>query len=180
MLSPKQIHDIRRLPKLIENGLRNKSSLKDALRVSKRLARQVSTPERHAMRKSPKIVFNNVGGDGNCFFYAIYGALLAKNKDFPYLQYLSNCGHGEIDVSEPKRFAASMREVIAKAFNSKLSEKINEFTNQVALFFYEMGEDEANAYTCIPLNKTELGFERYKMENSGMLLIHRVGLYSHF
>lgn len=107
-----------------------------------------------------RVVSNDVPGDGNCFFYALFRAL--ENKDFPYLDQLRECFG--VDTTSERAFAGNMRRLIANAFDSFMSPEINAFADQSARVYYAVysgSDNDANALTCIP-SQRGLSFDAYK------------------
>lgn len=108
-----------------------------------------------------RVVSNDVPGDGNCFFYALFRAL--AHKDFPYLDQLRECFG--IDTTSERVFAASMRRLIANAFDGFMAPEINNRADQSAMVYYQAvyssSENDANAMTCIPTQRG-LTFDAYK------------------
>lgn len=108
-----------------------------------------------------RVVSNDVPGDGNCFFYALFRAL--AHKDFPYLDQLRECFG--IDTTSERVFAANMRRLIANAFDGFMAPEINNRADQSAMVYYQAvyssSENDANAMTCIPTQRG-LTFDAYK------------------
>ena len=108
-----------------------------------------------------RVVSNDVPGDGNCFFYALFRAL--AHKDFPYLDQLQECFG--IDTTSERVFAENMRQLIANAFDGFMSPQINNLADQSAMVYYQAvylsRENDANSMTCIP-SQRGLSFDAYK------------------
>lgn len=94
----------------------------------------------------------DVPGDGDCFYYALYRAIKDKDELFPIFVDQFEEVYG-IDVKSERAFIDSMRDLVADALEGVATPELNQLAELALKYSFDVSQRDASKDTCIPHEK---------------------------